>query len=178
VSLGNSVSHARTTVEGLAAVGFFGAYAFDGSTWHSFDPDSNEVPDIAGRWLSVHIHDSDFAIVRYQPAGPGSGTAYLGYTPRTYFEDESASAPTDVLREAEGLASWLAQQQGRGVEVELRELVASFLADDAQELLLADDADFADDAGDLDDDDIFVEAKVSKFLNAVGLPVPAELPAV
>jgi hypothetical protein len=49
----------------------------------------------------------------YEPAGPGSGTAYLGYTPRTYVDDESASAPADVLREAEGLASWLARQHGR-----------------------------------------------------------------
>lgn len=148
-------------------MGFFGAYAFDGSTWHSFDPDSDQVPDFAGRWLSVHIHDSDFAIVRYQPAGPGSGTAYLGCTPRMYFEDESASAPTDVLHEAEGLASRLAQQQGMSDTTELRELVASFLADDA---------DVADDTGDLDDEDIFVEVKVSKFLTAVSLPVPAELP--
>ena len=131
--------------------------------------------DFAGCWLSVHIHDSDFAIVRYQPAGPGSGTAYLGCTPRTYFEDESASAPTDVLREAEGLATWLAQQQGTSDTAELRELVASFLADDAWEQLLADDADFADDTGDPDDEDVFVEVKVSRFLNAVSLPAPAEL---
>jgi hypothetical protein len=160
----------------LTAVGFFGAYVFDGGTWHSFDPDSDQVPDFAGRWLSVHIHDSDFAIVRYQPAGLGSGTAYLGCTPRTYFEDESASAPTDVLREAEGLTAWLALQQGTSDTAELRELVASFHADDAQEQLLADDPDLADDTGDPDDEDIFVEVKVSKFLNAVSLPVPAELP--
>ena len=62
-------------------------------------------------WLSVDIYDSDFATVRYEPPGPGSGTAYLGNTPRTYFGNESASASTDVLREADGLASWLAQQQ-------------------------------------------------------------------
>jgi hypothetical protein len=118
-------------------------------------------------WLSVYIHDSDIATVRYEPAGPGSGTAYLGYTPRTYFDDESASAPADVLREAEGLAFWLARQQGRSDEAELRELIASFLAGDIREQ--------HDD--DLDDAGIFVEVKVSRFLNAVGLPVPRELPS-
>ncbi len=166
---------ARSSISG--ALGFFGAYVFDGSTWHSFDPDSDQVPDIAAPWLSVYVHDSDFALVRYEPAGPGSGTAYLGCTPRVYFEDESASAPADVLREAEGLAFWLAQQQGRSDGAELRELVASFLADDAEEELPGDDAGFEDDAGDLDDADIFVEIKVSKFLHAVGLPVPGELPS-
>jgi hypothetical protein len=154
-------------------VGFFGGYVFDGSSWHGFDPDSPQAPDIAAPWLSVDIYDSDFAVLRYEPTGPGSGTAYLGFTPRTYFEDESASAPTDVLREAEGLASWLAQQQGRSDETELRELIASFLADDIQEQQLDDDAD----VGDLDDADIFVEVKVSEFLKAVRLPVPDELPS-
>jgi hypothetical protein len=165
----------------LTAVGFFGSYLFDGSTWHSFDPHdidpddphdfdpTSAPPDIAGRWLRVYIYDSDFAIVGYQPTGPGSGVAYLGWTPRAYFQDESA-APTDVHREAEGLAFWLSQQQGGSGKPELRELVASFLADDAR-APLADDADFAD----LDDADIFVEVKVAKFLKAVGLPVPGEL---
>jgi hypothetical protein len=150
-------------------VGFFGGYVFDGSTWHSFDPDSDQRPGIAAPWLSVYIHDSDIATVRYEPAGPGSGTAYLGHTPRTYFDDESASAPADVLRETEGLALWLARQQARSDVAELRELIASFLAGDSREQQLDDDA------GDLDDADIFVEVKVSKFLTAVGLPVPHEL---
>jgi hypothetical protein len=160
----------------LASVGFFGGYVFDGSTWHSFDPDSYQALDLAAPWLSVDIHDSDIATVRMTRPGPGSGAAYLGCTPRTYFEDESASAPTDVLREAGGLASWLARQQGRSDEAELRELIASFLAGDIQEQQLDDDAaGFEDDADDLDDTEIFVEAKVARFLQAVGLPVPDEL---
>lgn len=149
-------------------MGFFGAYIFDGSTWLGFDPESSEPLDVAVPWLSVDIHDSDIATIRYEPAGPGSGTAYLGFTPRTYFEDESASAPADVLREAEGLAFWLTQHSGRRDEADLRELIASFLADDSEQQL-DDDADFEDDA------DIFVEVKVSKFLAKVGLPVPEEL---
>jgi hypothetical protein len=152
----------------LAPVGFFGSYVFDGTDWHGFDPDSGEAPDVVAPWLSVDIHDSDFAVVRYAPPGPGSGTAYIGYTPRAYFEDESASAPTDVPREAAGLASWLVRQQGRSDEAGLRELVASFLADDSPDDL--------DDAGLEDDAEVFVEVKVSRFLKAVAVPVPGELP--
>lgn len=94
-------------------MGFFGGYVFDGRTWHGFDLDSEQRLDIVAPWLSVYIHDSDIATVRYEPHGPGSGTAYLGCTPRTYLDDESASEPTDVLREAEGLALWLTRQQNR-----------------------------------------------------------------
>jgi hypothetical protein len=162
----------------LASVGFFGGYVFDGSTWCGLDPDSSQALELAAPWLSVDIYDSDIATVRYEPAGPGSGIAYLGCTPRTYFEDDSASAPTDVLREAEGLAFWLARQQGRGDEAELRELIASFLADDIQEQQLDDDdSGFEDDADDLDNAEIFVEVKAARFLQAVGLPVPHELPS-
>ena len=82
-------------------------------------------------------------------------------------------APADVLREAEGLASWLARQQGRSDEAGLRDLIASFLAGDISEERLHVDTGAV--AGDLDDAEIFVEVKVSRFLRAVGLPVPHEL---
>ena len=156
-------------------MGFFGSYVFDGSTWHGFDPDSDRWPDIAAPWLSVSIYDSDFATVRYEPGGPGSGIAYLGCTPRAYFGDESASAPADVLREAGGLASWLARQQVRSREAGLRDLIASFLAGDIPEERFHVDTGAVADAGDFNDAEIFVEVKVSKFLRAVGLPVPHEL---
>jgi hypothetical protein len=157
-------------------MGFFGRYVFDGSTWHGLDLDSDQVPELAAPWLRIDIYDSDIAAVQYEPAGPGSGIAYLGYTPRTYFEDESASAPADVRREAEGLASWLARQQGGDDEAELREMIASFLAGDVQERHLDDGgSDSEDDAGDLDDGEVFVEVKVARFLRAVGLPVPGDL---
>lgn len=157
-------------------MGFFGAYVFDGSTWHGFDPDSDQRLDIAAPWLSLYIHDSDFATVRYEPRGPGTGTAYLGCTPRTYFGDESAPETTDVLRDAEGLALWLTRQQNRNDAAELRELIASFLAGDFPEQQSGEHADDGEGAGDLDDGDIFVEVKVSRFLTAVGLRVPHELP--
>jgi hypothetical protein len=151
-------------------MGFFGRYVFDGRTWHDIDPGSDQTLDIEAPWLSVDIYDSDFATVRCEPPGPGSGTAYLGNTPRTYFGNESASAPTDVLREADGLASWLAQQQGNIVSAKLPELIASFLASDSPDEQLSDDVD-------LGDADIFVEIEVSQFLRAVGLSVPRELPS-
>ena len=157
-------------------MGFFGGYVFDGSTWREFDPDSDQWPDIAAPWLSVYIHDSDIATVRYEPGGPGSGIAYLGRTPRVYFGDESASVPADVLREAAGLASWLASQ-GKGDEAGLRDLIASFLAGDTPEQQIPGHGSAGTDAGGLDDAGIFVEIKVSRFLAAVGLPVPPELPA-
>ena len=157
-------------------MGFFGGYVFDGSTWRGFDPDSDQWPDIAAPWLSVYVHDSDIATLQYKPGGPGSGIAYLGRTPRVYFGDESASAPADVLREAEGLAFWLARQQGRSDEAELRDLIASFLAGDFPEQQIHGHATAGTDAGDLDDAYILVEIKVSRFLTAVRLPVPSELP--
>jgi hypothetical protein len=45
--------------------------------------------------LLIDIHGSDITTITYQPTGSGSGVAYLGVTPRTYFEDPWASAPTD-----------------------------------------------------------------------------------
>ena len=84
--------------------------------------------------------------------------------------NESASAPTDVLRGADGLASWLAHQQGNIVSAKLPELIASFLASDSPDEQLSDDVDLCD-------ADIFAEIKVSQFLRAVGLSVPRELPS-
>jgi hypothetical protein len=154
-------------------VGFFGTYLYDGSRWIPHQPD--EVPTIAAPWLVVDIHDSDITTVTYRPEGPGSGVAYLGHTPRTYFEDADASAPTDVAREAAGLGSWWAQLRGgandterRAKEVEL----AAYLAEDVDpaEIDLE-----AEDDGDEDDADIFVEVKTVRFLATLELPVPDEL---
>ncbi|MDQ1292622.1 MAG: hypothetical protein QG608_502 [Actinomycetota bacterium] len=75
---------------------------------HQPDREGGESPDNAEPWLLVDIHDSDIATITYRPAGLGTGVAYLGCAPRTYFEDLQASAPTDVAREAAGLATWWA----------------------------------------------------------------------
>ncbi|HET9138494.1 hypothetical protein [Actinophytocola sp.] len=141
-------------------MGFFGTYVYDGDDWADQDPDS--TPMLPGPWLMVDIHDGDITTVTYHPPGPGTGVAYLGYTPRVYFENDRASAPTDVAREAAGLAAWWAGQQGDAdparlpaKEGELR----SYLATD-------------DEDAELDED---LETITTRFLRALDLPVPADL---
>jgi len=158
-------------------VGFFGGFVFDGRNWREFDAYSGARPKLAEPWLSVVIYDSDIADIQYRPTGAGSGTAYLGHTPRSYFGDENASAPTDVSREAEGLASWLVQMHAGSDELELQDLITSFLASDRVSDEDRDHGDeFADNHADDDLADTFVEVKLAGLLAAVGLPVPPGLP--
>lgn len=158
-------------------MGFFGGFIFDGRDWQAFDPFSGARPELAEPWLSVVIYDSDIADIQYRPTGAGSGTAYLGHTPRGYFGDENASAPTDVSREAEGLASWLVQLHAGSDELQLQDLITSFLASD---LVSDEDGDhgdgFVDNDADHDLADPFVEVKLARLLAAVGLPGPPGLP--
>jgi hypothetical protein len=166
-------------------MGFFGGYIFDGHGWLEFEPSSGTVPEVGSPWLKVVIFDSDIADISYHPAGPGTGVAYLGYTPRAYFEDESASAPTDVEREAAGLAAWVAAYQGGGDETALQDLIAPFLAaddddddevgDEDPEGAWADDEPDPEGDDDLDDADTFVEAKLARLFEAIGLPLPEDL---
>jgi hypothetical protein len=172
-------------------MGFFGGYIFDGNDWLEFEPSDESAPEVGSQWLKVVIIDSDIADISYHPAGPGTGVAYLGYTPRVYFEDETASAPTDVEREAAGLAAWVAAYQGGGDEAALQDLITPFLAsDDDEEDADQDDDDEEDDGwGDddepddddeeeeEDEDEDFVETKLVKLLSAIGLPLPDDLAA-
>ncbi len=169
-------------------MGFFGTYLFESGAWHAgtVAPSHNEVwqpirghePQTATEpWLLVDIHDSDITTLTYRPAGPGTGIAYLGLTPRTYLEDERASAPTDPDREAEGLAWWWSQVTGRLDDDERSAMavrVRAFLAEDEAPL---EDDEFEDDEedDDLDDADVFVEVKTARFLTLLGLPLPDEL---
>jgi hypothetical protein len=146
-------------------VGFFGTYEFDGTAWSASDPTG---PSHAATYLWLDIHDSDFATVRYAPAGSGSGVAYLGFTPSVYFDMEGESEPTDVEREARGLAEWwaAAHPEASAAEVDQRQAqIVGFLA--------------SDDPPDVDaliaQGDIFVEDKARRFLAALDLPLPAEL---
>ena len=151
-------------------MGFTATYLYDGTRWVSHDPE--EIPAVAEPWMLVSIHDSDICTVMYRPAGPGSGTAYLGYTPRTYFEDETASEPTNVTREADGLAAWWANlhpASNPAMTAARASELLGFLAEDDAPI----DEDIEDDA--LDDADVFVEIKAARFLAALGLPIPQEL---
>lgn len=154
-------------------MGFFGTYLFDGVTWESCDAD--RVPQVAEPWLLLDIHDSDIGTVSYRPAGPGSGVAYLGSTPRTYFAREEASEPTDVAREAAGLAAWWERHHGPATVVagaaKTTELV-TYLAQDEDPY---EDFDEDEDVDELDDAEIFVEVRAARFLAALDLPLPDEL---
>jgi hypothetical protein len=167
-------------------MGFFGTYLFESGTWRSgvvapshsdvWEPIRGDEPPAASEpWLLVDIHDSDITTVTYRPAGPGSGVAYLGYTPRSYFERDNASDPTDVGREAAGLASWWREVHGAAAaEAALKESeLVAFLAQDLGPSEWPTDED--EDEDDLDDAEVFVEVKTGHFIAALGLPVPGDL---
>ena len=104
--------------------------------------------------------------VQYAPHGDATGIAFLGFTPRTYFEDETASEPTDRQLEALGLAQWWASTQSGPVDLDAKAAeVQTFLAEDLAPGL----------EEDLDEEDIFVERKAERFLSAIGVPVPPDL---
>jgi hypothetical protein len=158
-------------------VGFFGTYLYDEGQWHDVEPGTQPHGD--GPWLLADIYDSDITTLTYHPPGPGSGIAYLGVTPRTYFENTDASRPTDVAREAAGLATWWATIQDDAPATNrvstMREHIAGYLAPDADP-----DEDTPDDEDPggidtLDDGEIFVEVKTARLLHTLELPLPAAL---
>jgi hypothetical protein len=168
-------------------MGFFGTYLYQDGIWRGdvlpgyndvWQPIRGDEPPAAAAepWLLIDIHDSDITTVRYAPAGPGSGVAYLGYTPRSYFEKQEASAPTDVAREALGIARWWQQLHGAthfDTAQKATELTA-YLAEDLDPLEVDEMVEDEDDE-DLDDAEIFVEVKTAHFLGALGLPLPEQL---
>jgi hypothetical protein len=83
-------------------------------------------------------------------------------------------AATDPAREASGLAAWWATQTNGIVSPEEREAKAAELADYLARDEMPEEAPTAEEA--LDDAEVFVEIKTSRFLAALGLPVPEDLP--
>lgn len=109
------------------------------------------------QFLSIDIHDSDIATLRFAPAeSPARGLLYLGYEPRHYFEDPSASEPVDVVAETDALIAWAAEVTGV--------LVAS---EEVLPLLASPDGD--------EPDDLFVEETVAQLLKVIGLLPPPDL---
>lgn len=168
-----------TGVEEGVPMGMFATYRYDGHRWSPHHPDD---PPLAGPWLTVDIHDSDFTTVVYRPAATGSGTAYLGFTPRSYFEDDEASPATDTAREASGLAAWWAARRGGATDAERHAKEAELRAYLAEDLSLldtdVDDWASGEDDEDFDEAELFVEIKTARFLAALELPLPDVLTAV
>lgn len=129
-------------------MGFFGTYAWD-SVGRLTDAGEGEVA------LRIDIHDSDVGTIDYRPAGGGSGRCYVGYEPREYFDDPTASQPSDADAEAQALATWARVVLQRDVaSSEIRPLLAE--------------------SGSEPDDD-FVEDTVRRLLRLLDLPLPGEL---
>ena len=131
------------------ALGFFGDFIYSGGRWGNA---------AGSQYLRLSIHDSDIATVEYQPAAPpASGVCYLGYEPREYFEDPSASAPVNTDAEAAGLAAWANRVTGASVNADvLRGLMA---------------------AEGKEPEDVFVEETARHLLGLLGLSVPPDLAA-
>ncbi|WP_086660835.1 hypothetical protein [Lentzea kentuckyensis] len=154
----------------MFVVGFFGTYAYEHGEWKTLS--EGELPPLDEPSLWIDIHDSDITSVVYAPVGPGSGVAYLGLTPRTYFENPNASDPTDVLREAAGLAAWWALHNSGDVAAKQAELLAYLAQDEDPEGFEWNED---EDVDAIDDGEVFVEVKTQRFLAALGLPVPYDL---
>jgi hypothetical protein len=147
-------------------MGRFAAYLYSTDGWVELEPESETFDVPAAPWLYLSIHDSDFAIVRFAPNAPGTGTAFVGATPRDYFDDPQASAPTDPDQEAEGLAIW-ADAAATGAVPQPSAI---------RPLLVAEGAEQPDwDDPTLSEDDIFVEGKCVRLTALLGLPSPPDL---
>jgi hypothetical protein len=100
-------------------VGFFGQLAYSAGRWSAGRPTA--VP-----FLLIDVHDSRIATVDYRAADATGGRFYLGYEPRTYFEEPDASDPVDTGREAEGFAQWVRSAEGGEVDpIEVQRLMAA-----------------------------------------------------
>lgn len=115
----------------------------------------------AGKWsageaadapfLTVDIHDSDIATVSYEPSPETGGLVYLGFQPRDYFEDETASAEVDLDGQASALAAWA--HDVTGAEVDSASIRALLAEDQVEEPL-----------------DALVEDAVARLLQLLGVP--------
>ena len=130
-------------------MGLFGRFAWTDGHW-----DARRE----GRYrLRLDVHDSDIATVEYAPAPPGRGRLYLGYEPRDYFEDETASEPVDRPTEADAFAAWVLDARARVIEAAD---VLALLAVPGEE-----------------PDDLFVEQTLARLLALAGTGVPEDLQA-
>lgn len=129
-------------------MGLFAQFTYAAGNWSESGPEP---------WLSIDIHDSDIATIDYRPvSAPATGRCFLGFEPRNYYEDPSASAPVDRAAEAAGLAAWAATATG-----------ARVTPDDIEQMLATNE--------DTDPEDVFVEQTVIRLLTALGVAIPDDL---
>jgi hypothetical protein len=130
-------------------VGFFGRFVYTDGAWR-------EVA-ISAEYLVIDIHDSSIATLHDAPVLNGSsGRCFLGYEPRHYFEDETASQPVDPAPEASRLVSWA---------LHMTSARPSFYA--VQSLLAHPDGAVPA--------DVFLEDAAEKLIRLLGISLPPDL---
>lgn len=141
-------------------VGFTAGFAYRDGEWERDELPLTSAGDVE---LGLMIHDSDMALVMYQPVGSGSGEATLGPSPSAYFGLDDGLMPMREADEALGLAQWWASRRGGADPDELITKRAEI-----DQLLTHDPA---------GDPDPFIESKVIRLLQVLDIPLPDELPA-
>lgn len=154
--------------------GFFGAQLWAAGVWTEIDQSGEAFDAPDEPWLFVSIHDSDIAALQYAPSGAGTGQAFLGLTPRDYFDDPRASDATDPVREGLGLAAWARRATGATLDPSTVEgFLAADLTGDETGTGDLDLSSFELTDG-LDEAEVFVELKVAQLLAVMGVAVPQE----
>jgi hypothetical protein len=90
-------------------VGLFGKFAYNSGRWSAGRPTA--VP-----FVLIDVHDSRIATVDYRFADASGGRFYLGYEPRTYFEEPDAAGAVDTGLEAGGFVRWVREAEGGDVD--------------------------------------------------------------
>lgn len=137
-------------------MGLFATFIYAEDEWTVEDEPESDAVFPAGPFLAALVHDSDFVEVAYSPAPDGGGNAYLGFQPRDYFEDPTASDDVDLDLEAEGLAQWASAVTSTSVSAAA---IRALLADEGVEEPVDD----------------FAEETLARLIVLLGLPVPSEL---
>jgi hypothetical protein len=142
--------------EERAAMGMFATFTYADHRWLAEEDPVQRDGAPSGPFFSATVHDSDFATLRYEPASTAGGLAYLGFQPRDYFDDPSASDDVDLDAQATGLAEWAAAVTGTAVSAGA---IRPLLAQEFVEEPIAD----------------FVEDTLQRLVSLLGLPLIAEL---
>lgn len=137
-------------------MGMFATFTYADHRWLAEEDPVQRDGAPSGPFFSATVHDSDFATLRYEPASTAGGLAYLGFQPRDYFDDPSASDDVDLDAQATGLAEWAAAVTGTAVSAGA---IRPLLAQEFVEEPIAD----------------FVEDTLQRLVSLLGLPLIAEL---